>query len=244
MNNNIIVLYVGDDPHVKDILSNFSFKPGWEVRSLANVQRLVDQPGPHADICLFDLDHHLDDADEIAAFAGAKGLPLIFLASTIEEELYYRYRKTLPAGFLIKPFHNLQLRCMIETWILCMGPDQKSEGIWQSWCDEERQQESFFVKNNNKLVKVRQLDILAVMADGNYCVIVTPQRRHAVKISLRRMMLKLSPLFFKQIHRNYIIQLPKVESVDLSTGEVILGGETYPIGGSFRQRFLDDLDRI
>ncbi|MCB0376392.1 MAG: LytTR family transcriptional regulator DNA-binding domain-containing protein, partial [Sinomicrobium sp.] len=220
MNNNIIVLYIGSDPHVEDQLKGLSLRSKWEIQQLPALQSHSDLASVNADLCLFDLDHKDEkEADQIVEMLAANGLYVIFLTATDNEELYLRFSKKVPAGFLVKPLARLPLRSLIETSVFYMNSEHRTQVIWQSWKEEEELQESFYIKNNHKLIKVRQFDILAVMADDNYCVIITPQRRHAVKISLRRMKQKLSTLLFKQIHRNYIIQLPKVESVDLSTGE-------------------------
>lgn len=244
MNNNITVSYIGTDPSVSDHLERLALELGWESKVLPLSVNPFETEAPGSDVMLVDLDAGPLFFDPLSGAANQQNMPLILLSSSHDESLYLQHRKMAPFGYLVKPFSKLQLRSLVESSIFYLESDNKALRLLQSWREEEELHSSFFIKNNHKLIKVKQYDILAVMADGNYCVIITPQRRHAVKISLRRIKQKLSNLLFKQIHRNYIIQLPKVESVDLSTGEVFLGGESYPIGGSYRQQFLDYLDRI
>lgn len=242
--NNIFVLYIGDNSAVAGYLDTYASDLGWKTEVISQKLSALDITTPEPDVCLLDLSENLMENDLIVKLLERKGTKKILLADSCEESLYLRFRQYLPNGYLVFPVSEVQLRAQIEMTIISFDVHQKAVSIIQSWQEEGELHNSFYIKNNNKLLKVRQSDILAVIADGNYCVIITPQRRHAIKISLRRIKMKLSALLFKQIHRNYIVQLPKVESVDLSTNEVYVNGELYPIGGSFRQRFLEHLDRI
>ncbi|PHN01416.1 LytR/AlgR family response regulator transcription factor [Flavilitoribacter nigricans] len=242
--NNITVLYIGDDPVTRKHLEKFSEELSWRltVLSATEVQKVLEEQQP--DVWLIDLknEQRKDKLIERILLEGSG--KKILLATDADEKQYFYYRNILPVGYLVRPYSVLQLRCLIEMVLLCSDSDQKVLRIIRSWREEEELRSSFFIKNNNKLLKVKQRDIIAVMADGNYCVIITQQRRHAVKISLRKIKKKLSGLLFRQIHRNYIVQLPMIESVDLSTGEVSLSGETYPIGGNYRQHLMEYLERI
>lgn len=242
--NNITVLYVGDDPETTDHLIKFSFDLNWQltVCSGAEAKAYIDQQG--ADIWLLDVAKDPKNNGLVEQVLREKTGKKILIAPDEDERQYFFYRNILPVGYLIRPFCALQLRSLIEMSLLCTGSAQKVHRVMQSWREEEELRSAFFIKNNNKLLKVNQRDILAVMADGNYCVIITNQRRHAIKISLRKIKMKLSRLLFRQIHRNYIVQLPMIESLDLSTGEVYLAGDAYPIGGSYRQHLLEYLERI
>ncbi|MEZ4993388.1 MAG: response regulator transcription factor [Saprospiraceae bacterium] len=242
--NNIFVLYIGDDPVIAEYLRTYSDELGWKISVISAGEEVMDPLIPEPDVCLLDLNYSSQENYLINNLLERKEIKKILLADSADEDLYIRYRKYLPFGYLVRPLTEIHLRAQIESTIISFDVHQKAIQILRSWKEEEELHNSFFIKNNNKLLKVKQSDILVVIADGNYCVIITPQRRHAIKISLRRIKMKLSVLLFKQIHRNYIIQLGKVDSVDLSTNEVSIDGDLYPIGGSFRQRFLDHLDRI
>jgi DNA-binding LytR/AlgR family response regulator len=242
--NNIFVIYFGNDPVIAEYLKIYTVELGWNTNIISESMDASVTPAFKADVCLLDLNHTSLENSPIMELLEKTEVKKIFLADSADKELYLRFRKYLPIGYIVRPVSEMQLRSQIETAIVFLDVHQKASQILQAWKEEEEVQNSFYIKNNNKLLKVKQSDILAVVADGNYCVIITPHRRHAIKISLRRIKIKLSALLFKQIHRNYIVQLPKVESIDLSTNEVCVDGELYPIGGSYRQRFLDHLDRI
>lgn len=241
--NSIVVLYLGDDPEIIEYLKTYAVELGWKNHVISAKADKLEKPTCKPDVCLLDLEYlTLENALAINLLEDTQSKKIL-LADSDDNELYLRYRKYLPAAYVVCPVSEIQLRAQIETVVISYG-QQKANQVLQSWQEEENLHNAFYIKNNNKLLKVKQSDILAVIADGNYCLIITPQRRYAVKISLRKIKMKLSALLFKQIHRNYIVQLPKIESVDLSSNEVYVNGELYPIGGSFRQGFLDRLARI
>jgi hypothetical protein len=241
--NKISVFYVGDDRAMKNKLGKLTMELNWRltVLSKADGKKMLIQ---EVDVWLIELEEGQKQDRFVEQILLEQAGKKILLAPTDDKEQYFFYRNILPVGYLVHPFSSLQLRSLIEMSIFCSDSEQKVRRIMQNWRDEEELRSAFYIKHNNKLLKVKQQDILAIMADGNYCVIITSQRRHAVKISLRRIKMKLSGLLFRQIHRNYIVQIPKIESVDLSSGEVSLCGENYPIGGSFRQDLMDSLERI
>lgn len=242
--NNISVLYVGDDRATVDHLKRLSLELNWRLTVLSknDAKKKLDQP--ETDIWLIDLDGGEKQDELVTQILQGQPGKKVLLASEENEKQYFFYRNILPVCYVVRPFSNLQLRSLIEMIILCSDSDQKIHRIIQNWREEEELRSIFYIKSNNRLLKVKQEDILAIMADGNYCEIITEQRRHAVKISLRKLKMKLSSLLFRQIHRNYIVQISRIESVDLSTGEVYLSGDAYPIGGSYRQDLIECLDRI
>ena len=239
----ICVHYIGGDPTIQDFLQKLNSELGWKTRTFSPQNDGEEFLNLEPDLCLVDLDEALPQVLVETVFSYNETIK-VFLTSSKEEIAYSSHREAFPFSYLIKPFPYIQLRATAELAIVSLASVKNTNIVLQSWQDEKELQSTFFIKNHNKLLKVKQSDILSVIADGNYCVIITPQRRHAVKISLRRIKTKLSAVLFKQIHRNYIIQVPKVESVDLSSNEVFIDGEAYPIGGSYRQSFLETLDRI
>jgi hypothetical protein len=242
--NNITLLYVGDDPETGDYLKKFSLELNWRLTLITKTELEQSEDEYQADVWLIDLAKDPKKNELVEQILREQAGKKILLAPNEDERQYFFYRNFLPVGYLIRPYSALQLRCLIEMTLFCSDSDQKIQRIIQNWREEEELRSTFFIKENNKLLKVNQRDIVAVMADGNYCVIITHQRRHAVKISLRKIKKKLPSLLFRQIHRNYIVQLSMIESVDLSTGEVHLSGDPYPIGGSYRQQLLEYLERI
>ena len=99
-----------------------------------------------------------------------------------------------------------------------------------------------FVKSNSLLQRVDFHDILYIESEGNYCTIVTPQRRHVVKISLTRLLGRLDLPFIQQVHRSYAVNEAKIDSIDTTNSTLTVNGQAIPLGRKYRDGLLGGLD--
>lgn len=99
-----------------------------------------------------------------------------------------------------------------------------------------------FVKSNSLLQRVDFHDILYVESEGNYCTIITGQRRHVVKISLTRLLSRLNLPFIRQVHRSYAVNETQIDSIDTANGTLQVNGQALPLGRKYRDDLLGSLD--
>lgn len=102
--------------------------------------------------------------------------------------------------------------------------------------------DSFFIRINNQLKKVDLREIDWIHADGNYCFINASAKKFAVKISLRRLVLRLSPLQFIRIHKSYVVNIDRIEGIDMSENSVLIGKQRLPIGRVYKEELFKRLD--
>ena len=100
----------------------------------------------------------------------------------------------------------------------------------------------FFVRSNNQLKKVDLEEIRWIHADGNYCYINTPSKKYAVKISMVKLIQRLSPSQFVRIHKSYIINVDCIEGIDINDACVIIGDQRLPIGRVYKEELFERLD--
>jgi DNA-binding LytR/AlgR family response regulator len=55
---------------------------------------------------------------------------------------------------------------------------------------------------------------------------------------------KLKPQMFEQIHRKYLVQFDKIESLDLKKNEVNARGKILPLGGQFKDPLQSRMNLI
>jgi DNA-binding LytR/AlgR family response regulator len=105
-----------------------------------------------------------------------------------------------------------------------------------------------FVKSNNIVQKLRLKDILFVFAEGNYSTLHTQAgKRFAVKMSLLQIQDALNSEAFLQVHRNYLIRLDAIESINLTANEVQMQGCNTPIPisrNTYRDELLSSLNML
>ncbi len=105
-------------------------------------------------------------------------------------------------------------------------------------------QDSFFIRNNHTLIRVRVKDVQWVHADGNYCYIVTSEKKYIVKISLKKLLSRLPMSLFVQIHKGYIVQMECIEKVDTKENTVTICDTILPLGRIYKEQLLESLDII
>lgn len=83
---------------------------------------------------------------------------------------------------------------------------------------------------------LRQLDW--VKASGNYLFLQVNGRRHIHKISLCKLEEILPTDRFARIHKSCLVQVSKIDKVELTKNEVIIAGHALPLGRTYRERLL------
>lgn len=98
----------------------------------------------------------------------------------------------------------------------------------------------FFIRSENKLVKIFFDDITHIESLRDLVRIHTSTERHLSQHSMRKMMEILPAEQFVRVHRTYIIAFDKIQAV---SGNVIeLKGYRIPIGKTYREAFFQRLE--
>ena len=97
--------------------------------------------------------------------------------------------------------------------------------------------EQMFVKADHKLIRVLFKDILYIEGWKDYVKIHLADRPHPILslMSMKRLEETLPSTQFIRIHRSFIIQINKIDSI--SKNRVIIGNSKLPIGDSYKQAF-------
>lgn len=102
------------------------------------------------------------------------------------------------------------------------APMPKSEPIQE---DEEK---FIFVKTDKQLVKVFLDDILFVESLQNYIRIHTVKQAYLTLVPLKKVFDILPRKYFLQVHKSYVIAIPKVEAI--VGNQILIGEHKIPIG--------------
>lgn len=241
------ILIVDDDPlfatETGILLQDLGYSKVKTIRSADAKLNLIESHTP--DLILFSL----SSANRAADLAQATKLqeariPMVFLAEQHDQESFEQAKWLEPYGFLFRPFDKLNLHSTIQIAFFHNHRKHLTTQLVQGWRNGAMPSDVLFVKSNNKLFRVRLLDIVVIEAEGNYSILNTTQKKYAVKTSLKQLKRKLAPQLFVQIHRNYIVQIPYVDSIDITSGEVHLNNKNYPIGGKFKNEFIKKLNQL
>lgn len=234
------ILIVEDDMIIAANISLQLSNLGYEVTGIetkgeeAIYHALETKP----DIILMDI--HLkgnsNGIDTAHAIRKYLDIPLIYLTANEDEATFQKAKATHPFAFISKPFTNLNLErtiALVEEKIKEKRPVVPVENAFV-----DSQEERIFIRHQNKLVKVMLEDILYVEAERNYCKITTATQTYLIVSPLNKLCEKVDPKRFVRIHRSYMVNFAKLDSVAESYVDV--KGKLIPIG----KQYKEDLHRM
>ncbi len=97
----------------------------------------------------------------------------------------------------------------------------------------------FFIKAENKLVKIFFDEILFAEALQNYVVINTKEKKHITYLTFKAVEEYLPVTQFIKTHKSYIIAVSKIENID---GNIIqTGNHQIPVSRNFKDEVMEKL---
>ena len=202
------------------------------------------------DLVLLDIElEGSKDGVEIAArISELSPVPVIFTSALEDKKTLERAQITNPYAYLVKPVEKGSLQASIELAVYKFAKDQEQVVINQpftGWAEDLLVKDSFFVKTGSKLEKVNYADVQWIeLAEERYCDIVTSNRNYHLRTSITSLAEKLAPSEFVQIHRRYIINASKIDSIDEADLTVEIGDKTLPIGKTYKSLLIKRLQML
>lgn len=190
------------------------------------------------------------DGIELAGLIQAKqNIPIIFITSLRDDLTFARASRTNPQNFLVKPFNELQLQRTIELTVKQLNKQETNKeeekvGKEENWDEDFLFQSHFFIKTRQRLIKIATEDLLYLEADGHYCQVHTAEKKFLVRISLTELSERLPKDSFIQTHRSFLVNLNKVDSVDLQDNTLLLGKKHAPLSKRNKEEVLKKLNWI
>lgn len=102
-----------------------------------------------------------------------------------------------------------------------------------------RQEDYFFIKADNQLVKIFYHDILFVEALQNYVTIHTSAKKYISYLTFKSVEDYLPATRFIRVHKSFIISAAKVDSIEAN--EIRMGPHRIPISRSLKDEVIEKL---
>lgn len=99
--------------------------------------------------------------------------------------------------------------------------------------------EYFYIKSDNKLVKINYADVLFAEALQNYVAIHTEQKKFISYLTFHSIEEHLPAHRFIKTHKSYIVAINKVESIE--GNEIKIGAHRIPISRTEKESVLEKL---
>ena len=226
--NNVSVLIIEDTPAESELLVQVLSDNGYHIagvaRTFSDALKMLYSNG--IDIVVIDV--FLNGSPDGIAFAETLDLtpeiskPFVFLTSSNDRAIFERAKLTHPFSFLMKPFNELEILYAIE---MAVEKFYAQSNVFMSDSqDTVVSKDSLFIKKKNSLKKVMLDDIIYIEVEERYCNIITEHEKFVIMISLTKISELLEKEKFVKTHRNYIINIDKIEEIVLNDNLVVLKG--------------------
>lgn len=95
-----------------------------------------------------------------------------------------------------------------------------------------KEDEFVFIRDSNVVRRVKVMDILYMEAKGDYVKIYTEGQIYSIHSSLKSVEQKLSQTVFLRVHRSFIINVSKIDT--LEGGTIIINKMFVPVSDAYR----------
>ncbi len=170
-------------------------------------------------------------------------VPIIFITSFKDKITFERAMETLPYAYIVKPFDEELLQRTIE--VAFHRYSNKNHAIEKiGWQNDILVRDSFFIKNGQKLEKVKVKDIFLVEIQDKYANIHTFEKTYVIRMPLKELLEKLPATDFIQVHRTFIVNANYMDNIDLKENIISILNREIPISKIFLPILLSRLNTI
>lgn len=160
-------------------------------------------------------------------------IPLIYTSVLKKDDIYREVQKTKKHIYLVKPINKITLMSAIESVL-----EVKDKKL-----DLSKDIDFIKVKSNKSIYSLDPMDVLFIKSEGNYCTFYTSEKRYTVRQSLQHWREHLNAELFISVHRSYVVNLKKIQSVTASKNIVRIKDYEIPLGRKYKPDFLAKFDR-
>lgn len=155
-------------------------------------------------------------------------IPIIFITSSLNEEYYTEAKNAKTLAYLSKPISSFSLRASIETAI---------NNTFYSKQDDFSKNGYLFIKKKHIYHKININSITHIKSGDNYCEVYTIENEiFLLREKISNILGKLIPIDnFIRIHRQFIVQLNKIEFYDVKESHILIGSNYMPVSRTYKQ---------
>lgn len=232
----IRVLIVDDEPLAQDVIETYvqkipdlflvgTCKNAIEASSILN-KEVVD---------LIFLDIQMPQLNGIDFIKSLTKKPLVIITTAFSDYAVEGFELNV-IDYLLKPISFNRFLLAINRII----ESRNSATVEEPTKPQLDKESYFFVKADKKMVKINHKDILYIEGLKDYVIIKLSKSRLVTLQTMKSLEDKLPAEIFKRIHRSYIINLGKLDSIVGNTVELKEGDQQIklPIGKNYKEELI------
>lgn len=229
-------LIIDDEQISRDILGKLVDKtPGLHLVAACNSayegMNVIRSKKQRIDLILLDVEMPELTGIDFLNSISEKEKPLIVFVTSKEDYAVDAFEHDA-VDYLLKPLNYPRFMRAIS----------KARDIFGSKQTVQEGMTNLFVKKDNQLVKIRYADIIYIEASADYMIIYTYEQRFMVHITMKALAERLPASDFIRVHRTYMVRKDKIDSMEENSLKI--GGRNIPVGGSYREALLKNLNML
>ncbi len=235
------ILIVEDEPFISDDLAETLKECGYSV---AGVAADIDETLPilrqgEVDLVLLDINLNQPvDGVQIAHIINSDyRVPFIFVTAFTDSATIERVKHTRPAGYLSKPYNDVDLIITIE---LALSRTKAPELARSK--DNGASTDTLFIKTRKGLEKIKVAEIRWIEAYDYYSFVKLKDDKLLATLTLKELEQKIDHPSFLKIHRKYSVNFDHIDKI--VGNQVEIDGELLPVSRSHKDDLLAKLQTI
>lgn len=192
------------------------------------------------DICLLDvnIEGEVDGIDLAILIRKKVNVPHIFITSFSDSATVDRAKATNPAAYVIKPYSEKEVEVNLTLALYKKAGNEENSINKPINIDED----SFFIKDKQELIKIRFDEISYCEAADNYTIIYTNKAKFILSQTMKTVFEKLENNGFVRVHRSYFVRFKDIQSI--GPNYIIIQSKEIPMSQNHRQDLLAKINLI
>lgn len=166
-------------------------------------------------------------------------IPFLFLTSMQGRAIFDEAKLTNPLVYLLKPYNKLELLYSLELAIESCY--QQTNSISFDNDNAVLSPSYLFIKKSRSVVKVDIASINYIEVKEKYCSLLCDEGKYLIKLSLLKLKEMLDNDDFKQVHRNYLVNIKNIREIYFEDNLIILNNnDKIPFSERYKHAFIKD----
>lgn len=187
-----------------------NLEEAWEVMSKVTIDMMI-------------LDIMIDGQALGLDFAAAVkdkslNIPFLFLTSMVSKSIFDQAKSLGAFQYLVKPFNALELQYSLDLALEQHYKQEQTLSLNKALVAPQY----IFVKKKRELVKLTFDQVLYMEVSHKYVDLVTLTDRFVTKMSLTQAKKFVDESYFKQTHRNFVVNMNFIESLYLEDNLILM----------------------
>lgn len=255
----IKILVIEDQLIIARDIESLLFDWGYDVVGCAasseEALMLFDKHQPDLALVDIHIQGDMDGIEVVKRFNTLRPIPIVYLTAQADIQTVTRAKASNPFAYLLKPFDERHLQISLELAFdifvkqynalpklevsvsIPAASDIKlsSDIILQN-------EDSIFIKQNYRFVKLRKDELILIEADRNHSFIYTKQHRYIVRMPLTTVIERLHNDNLVRVHRSFAVNIRHIE--EFNDSEITINSKSIPFTAAYREDFLKNFNVI